>query len=899
MDNNAYGTSNQGLSNQVIQVAPDAVAEFKVITNSYSAEYGRVGGGVVNASVRSGTNRLHGAVWEFLRNTDLNATGFFKPTGGQKPVYIQSQFGGAAGGPIKKDKLFVFADFEGWRRLQKSLTFASVPTLAQRQGVFASSVANPFDGTIYPNNTIPASQITGFGSTVFNALPAPNLAGNTSNYSALLPATDTDDKGDIRGDWYINNKLTAFSRFSDRLYYQLAAPNSGIPGPSGQGAGIVSRVMNWQTASGITWAATPTSLVEFRMGASKVEGMKTPATLDGGPDMMELYGIPGLPTIKQLTGGLNTQNITGYQSYGRDYTSPQWQNPLVINPKVNYSRIWGRHTLKAGYEFQAIDTFIDDFNPAYGQDLYGGQFSNPTPSKSNTIYNLADFLLGARNQYWLVNYSTAHFRQRMDFAYLQDDIKLSQRLTLNAGLRYEFATPQYDRDNRMSNYDPASNSLVLAGNGAIASRALVNPRTRNFGPRFGLAYAVNPKTLIRAGYGISYVLFMRQGSDSYLAYNGPFVVNAQITQAPSQGMCPAGSQSLACFRTTQMGYPVNLASPANFSTVNTKTVYIPEDIRSPYVQNWHFTVQRELAGGLVLDVGYAANHSIALWLLSDLNQAVTNLPGGTVALKPRRPDAQFDFIDANFSAGFSTYNALQVKLEKRYAAGLYLLNSFTWSRAIDNAAGALETSNGDGDAVDLHNFNSSKGPSGYNQPLNDTFTAVWDLPFGHGRRFASGLPRPLEYVIGGWDLSGINTMASGQPVNLTYDPSAPFTITSANLVYRPNITGDPLLPADQRNASQYFNKANVAAPTDASHPLGNAGRNVAVGWPLYNLDLGIHKQFPLWGESKKLEFRTEVFNALNKTNFSPPAGDISKGTFGTTTSTLAARQVQFALKLLF
>ena len=213
--------------------------------------------------------------------------------------------------------------------------------------MFTMPVMNPYDGSAFPNNTIPASLITKFGATVLNALPAPNLPGNTKNFSALLPSTDNDNKGDIRDDHYISSKVTAFTRYSDRLYYQLAAPNNGTPGPSGQGAGIVSRVMNWQTASGITWTVTPTSLLEFRMGGSKSEGMKTPATLDGGPNMLDLYGIPGLPTTKALTGGLNTQNVSGYQSYGRDYTSPQWQNPLVINPKVNYSRIWGRHTAQA------------------------------------------------------------------------------------------------------------------------------------------------------------------------------------------------------------------------------------------------------------------------------------------------------------------------------------------------------------------------------------------------------------------------------------------------------------------------------------------------------------------------------------------------------------------------
>jgi hypothetical protein len=902
VDNNAYGTSNQGLSNQVIQLAPDAVQEFKVITNTYSAEYGRVGGAVVNASMRSGTNQYHASVWEFLRNTDLNATGFFKPVGGQKPVYIQNQFGGAAGGPIKKDKLFFYADYEGLRRLQKSLSTGSVPTLAQRAGNLGIPITNPYDGSVFPNGIIPASLITKFGSTVLNALPAPNLSGNTKNYSALLPATDNDNKGDIRGDWYINHKLTAFSRFSDRLYYQLAAPNSGIPGPSGQGDGIISRVMNWQTASGITWTINPTSLMEFRVGASKSEGMKTPATLDGGPSMLDLYGISGLPTDKSLTGGLNTQNITGYASYGRDYTSPQWQNPLVINPKANYSYVHGRHTLKVGYEYQAIDTLIDDFNPAYGQDIYGGQFTNPTPTKSNTLYNISDFLLGARSTYQLTNYTVAHLRQRMHFAYLQDDFKVSPKLTLNLGVRYEFATPQYDRDNHMANFGPATNSLVYASNDSIAKRALVNPDYKNWGPRVGLAYSLNPKTVIRSGYGISYVLFIRQGGDSYLAYNGPFVVNAQITQSPSQPLCGANSAPTTCFRPTEMGYPAGFASPAFFSTVTTKTVYIDPTIRTPYVQTWHFTIQRELVKGFLLDAGYSANHSVGLWVNGDLNQALPNLAGQVLPVKTRRPNARFDYIDGNFGAGFSTYNALQVKLEKRYTSGFYLLNSFTWSKAIDNASGALEASNGDQQAINLFNAQSAKGLSGYDQPFNNTTTALWNVPVGHGRRFAASMPAVMDAFLGGWALSGINTMASGQTINLTYDPSAAFIATDGSknsAIYRPNIIGDPMMPSGQRSITQYFNPATVLVPTDVTHPYGNAGRNIGRSNRYFNVDLGLHKQFRLPGEGHNLEFRTEVFNALNKTNFSPAGGDRSTSSFGTISSTLSARQVQFALKLMF
>ena len=333
VDNNAYGTSNQGLSNQVVQLSPDALQEFKVVTNSYSAEYGHVGGAVIVATIRSGTNQIHGSVWEYLRNTDLNATGFFKPAGGQKPVYIQNQFGAAAGGPIKKDKAFIFADFEGLRLTQRALSTSSVPTPDQRRGIFTVPVSNPYTGNPYPNNTIPQTDITSFASKVFSQLPLPNLSGNTSNVSGLLPSTDRSNKGDIRYDQYFGQKVTYFGRFSYRLDNQLAAPNNGIPGPSGQGPGIISRVMNWQGVMGSTWTISPTSLLEFRMSASKSEGMKTPATLDGGPNMFDLYGITGLPTTKALTGGLNTQNITGYVSYGRDYTSPQWQNPLVYNPQ--------------------------------------------------------------------------------------------------------------------------------------------------------------------------------------------------------------------------------------------------------------------------------------------------------------------------------------------------------------------------------------------------------------------------------------------------------------------------------------------------------------------------------------------------------------------------------------
>jgi TonB dependent receptor len=632
--------------------------------------------------------------------------------------------------------------------------------------------------------------------------------------------------------------------------------------------------------------------------------MKAPISMGNGPSMLAMYGITGLPTSPSLVGGLTDQDISGFESFGRDSQSPQWQNPLVYNPKVNYSKIIGRHTLKAGYEYQAIVTELNDFNPSYGQDNYSGQFSNPTPTKSNTLYNWADFLVGARSSYQLTNYTEARLEQRMNMAYFQDDFRVSSKLTLNLGVRYEFATPQWERNNNQANYDPATNSLVYAQNGSIADRALVNPQYKDWAPRVGLAYSINPKTVIRTGYGISYVLFIRQGGDSYLADNGPSVVNANVSQQPSEGLCASADQNTNnCFLPTQMGYPIGITSPANFSTVNTKTVYIDPTIRWPYVQNWDFTIQRELTKDMMLDVGYVGNHSVGDWVNEDLNQALPNQPGQSLPLAARRPDQEFAYIDSNLSAGFSTYEALQVKLEKRFSHGFTFLNSFTWSHAIDNAAGALEMGNGDFQAINKFDSQAQKGNSGYNQPLNDTFSVVYNIPFGRGLRYGSNMPRWLDAVAGGWIVSGINSMLSGEPINLTYDPSSAFVATDGtknSAVYTPNLVGPTIYPAaGQQTIKNYFKTNNIQVPTDVSHPYGNAGRNIGTSNAIFNLDSGVHKQFPLWNESSKLEFRGEFFNTLNQTIFSPASGDRSSSSFGTITSTFPARQVQFALRLLF
>jgi hypothetical protein len=755
---------------------------------------------------------------------------------------------------------------------------------------------------MYADGRIPVSETSKFAAKAFAGLPAPNLPGTSNNYQSLPRTFDQDDKGDIRADYYISPKLNSFVRFSQHMFNEIAGASVG--GPSGQGDGIYSRVFNYQVVGGTSWTIGPKSLLEFRLGVSLTEGMKAPATMDGGPDMLAAYGIPGLPTAKSITGGLNTSKVSGYANLGRDWSSPQHQNPFVVNPKLNYSRIQGRHTLKAGYEFQAVNTEIDDFHPKYGQDTYQGQFSRPASAKSNNLYNVADFLFGARSQYYLSNMPIANMRQRMHFAYLQDNFKVTHNLTLNLGLRYEFSTPWYERDNKLSNYDPVANKLIHAKGGSLYDRALVHSNPYNFAPRLGMAYALDRKTSIRAGYGISYIQYNRLGSDWGLYYNGPDVVVSIFNQDPSlMPLCTGTTFSANCFRTTQMGYPEGFTSPAQFDPSVSKANYTPSNTKTAYIQSWHFTVQRELAKNLLLDLGYVGSHGVGLIVLADYNEAYPNTPVNTLPLKPRRPIGNFDYIDEGFAAGYSRYNALQVKLEKRYSNGLHFLNSFTWSKAMDTMAGALEAANGDGTSVDIRNLRyNGLAISNYDQPLNNTTSVIWELPYGRGRRFGSSAAAPLRMAFGGWRVGAINNMVSGQPVNLVYTPPASMqvtdTLSSSAMSYNANLLGNPALPGDQQTPARFYNASMVQAPTDVTKPFGNAARNSARSSPLYQLDLSAQKEFP-FGESRFVQFRAEFFNALNKTNFSAPAGNISNSNFGTITGTFPARQIQFALKLAF
>ena len=555
----------------------------------------------------------------------------------------------------------------------------------------------------------------------------------------------------------------------------------------------------------------------------------------------------------------------------------------------------GRQSLKFGYEFQHIRTEVQDVNPLYGRDAYTGQFTRPTGAAAGTLYNLADFMFGLRNQYALSNILVANLRQNMQFAYVQDDWRINDRLTLNLGLRYEYATPHWERDNILSNFDPATRSMVPARDGSLEERSSISPDRNNLGPRLGFAYTITPETVARGGYGISYIHFHRAGGANILPINGPQVINAIENQVD-----PAA----ATFRPTELGYPADFTDPSQFNPLRANVTYMPNDYESSRVQSWYVSVQRQLWRNTIVDVAYVGNRSDGLLLFANLNQAVPNEPGQSLPLQARRPIQEFGDITYSWNGGFSRYHSAQIRFETRLR-GLMLLNSLTLGRAEDNGAGSLESPNGNYPAPqDFYNLAAEEGLSGYHQPYNNTTSVVWDVPVGRDRRWLADAPAWVDVLLGGWQVAGISTFTAGEAVTFTYTPTAQVQVSGiqqdfrgANN-YRPNVVGDPY--GDTSAITGYFNPANVVLPTDPSQPFGNAERNSVRGPMFWQVDFVAAKSFGLpIGSRTQVQFRFEAFNLLNRTNLRTPNGNRSAAAFGTITSTYDARQLQLGVKVLF
>jgi outer membrane receptor protein involved in Fe transport len=895
VDNNAYGTSNQGFSNQVMQPSPDAVGEFKVVTNNMSAEYGRSAGATINVAYASGTNTYRGSAWEFMRRTELNATGFFRPATGVKPGYDRDQYGGVLGGPIVKNKAFFFADVEIFDQTRSQTTSSTIATAAQRAGVLTVDVRNPFTGDVYPAGTpIP---MTAFARKVLNDLPATTNANAANNLQILQEFTNRTPKAGGKIDIQISPRLSLFGRVGWRDADILDQPP--ISGFSGGAGNSETYVTNKQFSSGLTYTPTGSSLFEARFGWSNTKAGKNPYALFSGEQPADVvYGITGLPNDPRVAAGLPTQLITGFSDLGRQATNPQWQYPTVFNPKVNYTWLQGRHSLKTGYEFQRVLTEVQDVNPLYGRDSYTGQFSKAvSTAANNNLYNLADFMFGARSTYALSNILVAELQQNMHFIYLQDDWRINDRLTLNAGLRYEYATPWTEANNVLSNYDPATKTMVMARDGSLEDRSTLKPDRNNFGPRLGIAYTMADRTVLRGGYGMSYVHFHRAGGANVLPINGPQVINAVVVQTLAD---PA-------FRTTQQGYPAGLTDPTRFNPLLANITYMPKDYRSSDVHSWFASVQREIWDGALLDLAYVGNRANGMLLFANLNQAAPNNAAGTLSLQSRRPIPEYADITYSFNGGKSRYHSFQTKFDWRIGDNMTLLSSLTLSQTKDNGAGSLENPNGNFPAPqDINNLDADYGYSAYHQPYNSTTSFVVDLPFGRGRKYMSNANAFADAVLGGWMVAGINTVTPGETVTLTYTPTAAMMVSGiqqdfrgANN-YRPNVTGDPYTPDGQRTFNNWLSRTTVLAPTDNTQPFGNAERNSIRGPLTWTVDMVLSKRFDMpWSNNGAFEFRGEFFNLLNRTNFRAPNGNRSAAAYGTITTTYDPRIIQFGFKASF
>ncbi|HWB31797.1 MAG TPA: TonB-dependent receptor [Acidobacteriaceae bacterium] len=962
LDNNAYGESNQGFDNQIIAVPPDSVAQWQVVTNNESAEYGRASGATINVASQSGSNSIHATVYEFIRNTDLNAPGFFKPTlvgsSGisvpfQKPTFNRNQFGFNLGGPIVKDKFFYFVDYEGFRQILKTLTVLSLPTQNELNGVLVVPVRNPVTGTVYAANTpLPVGAINPLSAQIvsyfkgISGLPTSGLASSglaQDDYSTLVPFRDNADKGDLRFDWQMTPSRSAFLRISDRK--ENAINFAAIPIPlDGQTNGHI-RILDQQIALGFTQLFGANKIIDARLGLSRTKAGKF--NLSIGNTAFSTPGtaafIPGLPSNPVVAGGLPSISVTNFSGFGRQSTNPQWQDPALMDPKVNFTWVRGSHSLKFGYEYERIWMAVNDNNPLYGSFTFGGAYSvcpggtaisggGNCPGNTAVADNYwADFLFGNTSTYQLANYFVAHLTQNMHSVYAQDDWKVSPSLTLNLGLRWEYGSPYGELYNHISNFDPDSQTVLTTAPGAVAGngitpvtyggtygKTLVNPDYADFGPRIGFAYAADAKTAIRGGFGISYSHYSRAGSGDILAINAPQAQFASVIQIapttsnhcstplPAQIIAP-GTTTPSCYATSDQGYPSGLVTSFNKATDN--ITYIPKDTKASYVESYFFSIQRQLAKNTLLDIAYVGNHGVRLEGFLNANQR-------NPALGYARPYANWpsDITEA-LNEFTSHFDSLQVKYEQRFLSGLTLLNSFTWEHSLDNASASLEGNTPS--PQNGFNIGADYAQSDYNLPVANVTSLVYELPFGRGRRLMADANPFVDSILGGWQVSGIVTAQAGTPFNITYNPTGAqqvspqisATYRGAN-EYRPNIVpGQPVTRGTSNRAANtgfvnYVNPAAFALPSTGGSPFGNASRNPGRS-PMYNdTDLSLNKRFTTPVEGLKVEFRTEFYNLFNHTNFFLP-GNIS-GTQGSVatgggqiTTTFEPRIIQFGLKILY
>ena len=883
------------------QPSIDAIQEFRVQTNITSAEYGQGAAANVNVAIKSGTNELHGSVFEFLRNDVLDANDFFRNYSGQdKPAFRQNQWGTVVGGPVYipgvydgRNKLFWLFNYEGFKIRRESTLIATVPTQDQLSGdlrglrpVFdpATSRVDPLSGQVIRD------QVSCDG--VLNVICANRINPATADWARLVyPVASVNNivntnprkldqyQLNMRADYKMRDNLTFFARYSP------STANESVP----QALPSMATITTQQFYNGVisaTYVPSATTVIDAKVGFNRT-GVLQAASDPGVAAFLQQHPLQGV-IIKSpsypLMPALNiTDGWTGTFSSGTISPTNDIQHLFKL------SNIRGKHTLSAGYSLDFIWGLHDNLNETAFN--FNPDATADPQNIDATGAALASFLLGfpAGGQRRLGETGLNH-RWNMYHFFVNDDIKVTPRLTLNLGLRYEYTQLPAEKFDRVSQFDRHTNTYLWAGNNPITGeaantrRSIRDPDFNNFAPRIGLAYQLDSKTTVRGGYGVFYVpnylweLQAHRGQWPYALIDNISALNKGATLTPIDTMFSPDTA-------------VTPGTPPNASWSGDR-----KD-KFGYTQQWNLGVQRQLATDLLLEVNYVASKATKMPIFSFQNLPV---PGPGVIGSPEHPrpyPKQDSVIIVGENKASANYHSMQVKLEKRFSRGLQVLGSYAYGHYIDVGGGGNSTQSFPQDERNLHGDRAS-GYADFRHIFTGSY--VYELPFGRGRRFLTQAPAVLNHLAGGWAISGITQYHTGGPINVTlgYDN----VNTGFPFFLRPDrVLGQPARVSVAGDKTQgWLNPNAFAAP--AQYVFGNLGRNTERGPAFGNWDIILFKNFALHGERLRLQFRTEFFNAFNNVNLGDPTASAPtiNPNFGRIFGTQnASRQIQFALKVLF
>jgi hypothetical protein len=899
----------------------DAIREFRVVEDSYGTDQGITSGAQVNIASRSGANRFSGTAYEFLRNSALDAKNFFDDPNSPIPPYRQNQFGASLGGPIRRNRTFFFTNYEGLRILQSVTNTTLLPTTAIRQGDFSGinpqtgepfpAIIDPTTGQPFPENTMPASRIDPVSRAILARVPLPSNPqappGENNDINVGLHRVTT-DQFIARIDHELTPKHQLFGRFLLFNGQQLVpfVPDSFAQNPSAPpGFGTNKDDTGRNLALGLTSVFRPTLINDFRFGYTYYFGTKEAENIHS--HFLESLGITRASGA--TNDGIPAINVPGFADMGdSDIFQPQIRKNHTFQFTDNVVWVSGRHTWKFGADARRYRLFylVEDF----GQGLFS--FSDGASSVSGTAFS--DFLLGRP----FLSYAQAGNsggNDRLDYfgAYFSDEFHATRRLTLTYGLREEFYSPPTNADGRASILDPSNatqfivrndqgqasaliaNPLIhslqsLYGLSFITSQqaglppSLIRPDWAGWAPRFGFAYDLTEHhtTSLRGGFGV----FNSLGELDYASetrLSAPiteFLFGLDTCRFYGPGAC--GQTYAPPMLTYQLAYTLGNQEPTAVSS--------PPNLRNGYVYEWSLSIDHEIAPNTVLSVSYAGSDGHKLPRRGLQNQGIPNLPGERRGYHPQPGSNQFiRATDVN-----SNYNALIVRLERRFSHGMSFVGGYTFGRSIDTASGL----NGTNQAQDNYNLRAERGLSDFDIRQRFVLSGNWELPFGPGRQWMRG--GAAARLFGHWDLSNILTLQSGQPLTATL-PTA-LSGTDSNGTDRPDLIANPNLPAGQRTPSRWFNTDALVAPPIFYDNLGaysipgNEGRNVITGPGLASWDMSLQRQARL-NERLNLVFRSDFFNLTNHPNFDRPGLIFGTSNFGNISSAENSRQAQFSLRL--